>query len=84
MIWNLDFEKNEKEWKNVIQKYIWDTIFKSSTDVSICFKSKDQIQSIIKLPMKTTVFLVSVTFPACPPIWFDTGQMQIDQNVNLR
>ena len=61
--------KMEKEWKKH-NSIIWDTTFNSSIDYYLCFKTR--IQSIIKLPTKTTVFLVSVTFPS---VWYCRGHL---------
>ena len=41
---------------------------------NLCFNTR--IQFLIKLPMKTTVFLLSVTFPPpCPPVQYNTGHI---------
>ena len=51
---------------------IWDTTFNSFIDVFSSFTTR--IQSILKLPNKTTVFLVSITYPPHVPL-FDITQV---------
>ena len=70
---NLNLEKNEKEWKNMLLKFEIYITFNSSIDVLSLFLTR--IQFIDKLPMKTTVFLVSVTSSPWPPVWYNTGQI---------